>query len=220
MKTVRATAKFVLASLNRPVGEWRLKRLVADQGPTFDVEIGGRGRRAGWVVTNIGWDAPFYLDATRSWPFKPGTVRHLYSDNMIEHLTLDQCRSVLKHARAAMAPGGTIRLTTPDVESIARLYLSDDRADVDRMMHWHKNEGRLAEHPADLLRIYFTSWGHESGYLYDFSSLDSELRRAGFGDVRRCATSESDNPALRGLENRLDAEQEMQLVVEADACPV
>jgi hypothetical protein len=52
------------------------------------------------------------------------------------------------------------------------------------------------------------------GYLYDFDTLHAELIRAGFSDVKECGVGKSDDPELRGLDQRTE-EGPGQIAVEA-----
>lgn len=206
-----------IVAVHGPVGRARLRRALARPRQSFRLELGANARRADWLVTNASWRARYYLDATHPWPVEPGTVDLVFADNMIEHVTLSAGRDVLHHAHAALRPGGTIRLATPDIETAARLYLGEDEERAAAVIGMHRRLGRVAEHPVDLLRVPFTEFGHHLGYLYDEASLGDELKRAGFHDVRRCETGESRIPDLRNLENRLDEESLVQLILEADA---
>jgi predicted SAM-dependent methyltransferase len=213
----KSVVKAVLTAVNAPAGRRRLQRALDRAGAPLRLELGSNARRAGWVVTNVSWRARLHLDATLPWPVAAGTVDLVFADNMIEHLPLEAARAALHHARTALRPGGTIRLATPDVEAAARLYLGQNEEQAEGLMEMHRRAGRVAEHPVDILRIPFAEHGHHVGYLYDEASLSSELERAGFHGIRRCAAGESDRAELRGLENRTDAESFVQLILEADA---
>jgi predicted SAM-dependent methyltransferase len=214
---VKGLVKPVIVALNAPLARQRLRRELAQVSPPLRIELGGVAPRPGWVVTDANWDARLFLDATQPWPVDPGSVELIFGDNMIEHLVLDQARAFLRQAHAALRPGGTIRLATPDVEAAARYYLGEDEASATAVLGHYRQYGFVAEHPTDLLRVPFAEHGHHIGYLYDETSLSAELKRAGFHTIRRCATGESDDPALRGLENRTHEEALVQLIVEADA---
>jgi len=207
--------KSLVALVNRPLAKRRFRRAVSG-AHQLRLHVGAAtSRLPGWINTDAYWRASLYLDATRPWPVVPGSVSYVYGDNVIEHLTLPEGRRMLECAFRSLCRGGRIRLATPDVERMARIYLGEPAA-ADQLLAWHRSAGREAAHPVDLLRIYFTHWGHEAGYLYDFASLSQELRRAGFANVTRCGTGESADPVLRNLEARTDAEASIQLIVEAE----
>jgi predicted SAM-dependent methyltransferase len=138
-------------------------------------------------------------------------------DNVIEHFPLRVGRRVLRHARAALASGGAIRLATPDVERAARMYL--ERGDfVERALDRNREAGYEVHHPVDLLRVMFAEADHHLGFLWDEQALTTELSAAGFVHVKRCEVGDSDDPAFKGLESRTASEEALTtLVVEARA---
>ena len=213
----KTMVKKVIATANRPMATQRLHRAIReDEGPHKVVLGCGRVRPDGWLHTDIAWNAPMYLDATRPWPFPPNSVGRIYADNMIEHVPVAAGRSVLRHAFAALQPGGVIRLATPDVERIARLYLEGATEFNLRCMEHDRRTGYDVHYPVDLLRNVFTAAGHEVGYQFDYSILSAELEAVGFVDVKRCEAGESEDEELRGLELRAsDIEAARELIVEA-----
>lgn len=208
-----------LTRLNRVRARRRLLELLRQPVPPggYKIEIGaGPNRAEDWLATDVSWNCRYWLDGTERWPFPAGSVRYVYGDNVIEHLTLADNRLLFRNARAVMAPGGTVRLCTPDIGRLVDLYLADD-GHTKEVLDWHGREGHVAAHRVDLLRVAFTEYGHHLGYLWDIDSLSAELVRAGFVDPRRCEAGESRDPALRGLERRISSvEAETQLNIEAD----
>jgi predicted SAM-dependent methyltransferase len=167
----------------------------------------------GWIDTDYTWRAQHCLDVTRPWPVPACSIDFVYADQVIEHFPLHVGRAVLRHAFDALAPGGMIRLATPDVRRTAQLYL-EGGATCDEHLARHRRRGYAAEHPVDLLRVTFSENGHD--FCYDLESLTAELLQAGFVDVRRQEVGESDVPELRSLESRADpTEVATTLVVEA-----
>jgi predicted SAM-dependent methyltransferase len=167
----------------------------------------------GWIDSDISGAARCYLDAAEPWPMAPGALSHVFADDFIEHLTIDDGRRFLREALRALKPGGTIRLTTPDAERTARLYLEAPDDLLDR----HRRSGYRVEHRVDLIRIAFMENGHWLGQPYDDEALRAELLSAGFGNVRRCRAGESRDPVLQGLESRAEpVEDAVMLTLEAD----
>lgn len=212
---VRLTASG-LAFVNRPVAKARLAKLIRDNGGPFKVHVGcGRTVLDGWVNTDVTWRAKFHLDVTNPWPFARGTVSHIYADNVIEHLSLSSNRAFFHHALQALKEGGMLRLATPDVERRARCYLDEPAAAL-RQLERDREAGYPAHHKVDILRVLFQECGHSGGYLWDFESLSTELRRVGFGYLERQEAGCSSDVHLDGLEKRhRGIQREMELVVEA-----
>jgi predicted SAM-dependent methyltransferase len=213
---LRRSLKEVGYAGRRGAGSIRLRRFLATSSPPYRVELGARAtRREGWIPTDIWWRARYHLDATGPWPFAPGSVSHVYGDNMIEHVPIDGARALFRHAVKAMRPGGRIRLVTPDVERCARVYL--ERGDLARaQLEAHRGAGTRIEHYVDILRAVFVEYEHYRGYVWDFESLANELDAAGFTTIERCELENSADPVLCGLESRvLPVDRVTMLTVEA-----
>jgi predicted SAM-dependent methyltransferase len=215
-RAVRPLLTSALTSATLPLRSAHLHRELTRTSTALKINVGaGRTNLAGWINTDVTFRSRNHLDLTKPWPMPPGSVDLIYADNVIEHFSLPLARDVLRHARAALRPGGVIRLVTPDVERTARAYL-DDAALAQRHLERHRRAGYTVSHPVDLLRVVFAESGHHAGYLYDEQSLTAELAAAGYGLVRRCESGESDLADLRGLESRADETSRwLSLIVEA-----
>ncbi|WP_375001007.1 methyltransferase domain-containing protein [Aeromicrobium sp. CTD01-1L150] len=212
--TLRKVVRAAVLTINTPLARGRAKRAFAVAPRPFKLEIGGLSPREGWVVTNVNAVTRNYLDATSPWPLEAGAVSHVYSDNVIEHLTLEATRRMLREAHRCLVPGGVIRLITPDVRAHVEMYLSGEPALEDAAARHYRNLGLVVEHPIDVLRIPIGAFGHHEGYVFDFETLRIELESAGFTDVVRTPTGASDRPELSGLDVRT-SEGGAQLAVEA-----
>ncbi|HEX5910801.1 MAG TPA: methyltransferase domain-containing protein [Thermoleophilaceae bacterium] len=200
------------------VGAVRLRRLIAGTRPPYRLELGtNEVNHDGWIPTDVQWRARNYLDATGPWPFPEDSISHVYADNVIEHVSLDGARSLLREAARTMQPGGRIRLVTPDARRCAEVYLEGgERAEAQKDAH--RGAGTRVEHDVDILRGVFIEYEHRYGYAWDQEALTAELEAAGFTGVERCELGESDDPALGGLEWRvLPIDRETMLVLEARA---
>jgi predicted SAM-dependent methyltransferase len=173
------------------------------------VQIGsGDNRLPGWLNTDVD-----ILDALRPWPIDG--IDYVFADNVLEHLTLPGLRTVLANAHIAMRPGARIRVTVPDVEGPARIYLGGGQPLAD-VLERHRAAGYDIAYRQDVLRVIFCLNGHEAGYQWDEQSLTAEFVAAGFADVRRFGVGESDDATLRGLESRTaPIDDSFQLALEA-----
>jgi predicted SAM-dependent methyltransferase len=206
-------AKPAITAANKPFAKGRANRAFAAAQRPMKLEIAGNAPRAGWVVTNVGPTARNYLDACSRWPLEDGSCSFVFSDNMIEHVTLAMARTMLAETYRCLQPGGVTRIVTPDLRRHVELYLDGTGVD-DPIGRRYAAMGLTVEHPIDLIRIPIATFGHHIGYLYDFETLDHELRKAGFSDVRQVELGISEHPELCELDIR-PAEGAGQLVVEA-----
>lgn len=213
---VRSFVRSGVHSVNAPFAKARFRKEIARTKAPLRIEIGGHKPRDGWLVTNVNAVTRLYLDATRRWPLGADSVEYVFSDNVIEHLTLQAGRQMLLEAHRCMRPGGVIRTVTPDLRAHVDMYLHGRAELVNDVASHYRDIGLDVEYPIDLVRIPVAAFGHHSGYIYDFDTLAAELRRAGFNNVTRCELGQSEHQPLRGLDIRTN-EGGAQLAVEATA---
>lgn len=213
---LRDAVRSAVKNINEPFAKERFRKHYARRGGIVKLEIGGRRQRDGWLVTDVGPLAPLYLDVTHKWPVDSDSVDIIFSDNVIEHLSLSDGRKMLAEAQRCLKPGGVLRLVTPDLRAHIEIYSTGHSAlESPAALHYRRG-GQTVEHPLDLVRIPIASFGHHAGYVYDFESLSLELRNAGFKDVKRCQLGFSENKDLMGLDSRTDS-GEAQMAAEAIA---
>jgi predicted SAM-dependent methyltransferase len=142
----------------------------------------------GWCNTDL---RPFpgldlAMDATKPWPFHGLT--HVFAEHFIEHLAIDQAIDFLVAAGTALAPGGRMRLSTPNVEwVVATQYaLQRDGTEEERL------DGVLS------LNRAFHGWGHQ--FLWSQAMLALVLDAVGFEELEAFAYGESNDPEFRGIE--------------------
>lgn len=137
-----------------------------------------------------------YHDLSLSLPLHKNSVDFIYSSHFFEHLFKDDAAALLKSCARALKPGGTIRISIPDLAYAVSLY----------------GLGRKAE----MLDDYFFVEGKGSylarhKYMYDFQQIKEALEQAGFLDVIRCEYQCGKTPDIKVL----DVYPEVSLFVEA-----
>jgi SAM-dependent methyltransferase len=212
---VGTAARQALHAAKVPLATARLRKAIRTMARPIALELGARGARPGWLVTDTGGATPHHLDPGGRWPFEDGALSFVYADNVIEDLPLAQGRALLAEARRCLRPGGTLRLATPDIARHVELYLVGAPAISSAVASGYRSAGVAVEYPIDLVRAPIGGFGHHDGYVYDFEALADELQRAGFERVVQEPMGESDHPQLVGLERRSEPGADAQLVVEA-----
>lgn len=213
---LRPATRILVQNANAPLARMRLRRELHQAQRPIQLEIGGRVPRSGWIVTNVSALTSLYLDATRRWPLEDSSVKYVYSDNVIEHLSLDAGRAMLAETHRCLVPGGTVRIVTPDLRAHVDMYLQGGSMLDEGAARHYRELGLTVEHPIDLLRVPIASFGHHLGYIYDFETLAAELMLAGFHNPIRCELGESAHSPLAGIDVR-NHEGGAQLAVEATA---
>jgi predicted SAM-dependent methyltransferase len=169
------------------------------------LQIGaGSSRPVGWLNTDIEpGDGLAFLDATKRFPFEDGSLHYIFSEHVIEHLTYDEGKFMMAEAYRVLAPGGKMRISTPNLTRFIELFdknpSEEAKAYLVGKIGWHEwpNEPNAA---AIILNLQMSSWGHK--FMYDVATLGAALRRAGFQDVQEFEENISDDQHLSDLEER------------------
>ena len=171
--------------------------------PWTKLQLGaGSNPLNGWLNTDLQVDRDIlFADAAKPLPFPSQQFEYVYTEHMIEHLTYAQGREMLREIHRVLRDGGKLRIATPDLAFLVRLYQNDSGAREQEYISWavKRNCPELPHCSASVVNNFFQSWGHQ--YIYDEETLARTLLSCGFECVTRCAIGESDEPALRGLES-------------------
>jgi predicted SAM-dependent methyltransferase len=145
------------------------------------------------------------VDLRFGFPAPPSSVAFIFSEHVLEHLSLEDGLRLFADCQFALAPGGVMRIAMPDLRYIVDRYLGDWRDQI-----WLEESAyRVIDTPARMLNFALRSWGHR--YVYDLSEVSLRLNNAGFTVVEPQEFGQSSHPELKGLERRPDS----LLIVEA-----
>jgi predicted SAM-dependent methyltransferase len=159
------------------------------QGSLLRLHVGcGRSRLDGWI--NIDAQAlpgvDVVADVRSGLRFDADAAEAIFAEHFLEHLPLEDALAFLGDAHRVLAPGGWLRLSTPNLDWVWSTHYSLE-ADPPR-----KRDAAI------MLNRAFHGWRHQ--FLWNREMLDEALTAQGFDAVRWCAYGESDVPCLRGLE--------------------
>jgi hypothetical protein len=141
----------------------------------------------GWV--NIDLQAlpgvDLVADVTRGLEFTG--ARAIYAEHFLEHLAIGEALDFLSAAHRALAPGGWLRLSTPNLDWVWEThYRMGIPPDEKRLMALGLNRA-------------FQGWGHR--FLWNPELLEEALAGSGFPAVRWCRYGESELELFRGIEH-------------------
>ncbi len=79
-----------------------------------------------WVNLDLKSNTPFIraADISRGIPYPDQTFSVVYHSHLLEHLQKQEAFSFIQDCYRVLKPGGVIRIAVPDLEQIARSYLS------------------------------------------------------------------------------------------------
>lgn len=148
-----------------------------------------------------------YLDITERQPFPDGSFSFIYSEHLIEHVSLAAGIAHMKDCHRVLKPGGVMRIATPDLQFLLDYFsgtpLTPVQAGFLKEMMDEFHPGLPMSSPAILLNEFVRDWGHQ--FIYDREVLRQSMELAGFAEVVSCKVKESSHAPLHGLERHGNA---------------
>lgn len=157
-----------------------------------------------WVNLDIDGHPDIFVDLTKGLPFRDSSASLVFSEHVIEHLSLEEASFCIKELARVLAKDGTVRIATVDLDHIISKYHGDWED-----QKWVSTDGKDIHTRAQMLNACFYRWGHR--FIFNEEELRLLLISAGFTTVQRKAWGESDLPTLSNLERRADS----KLIIEA-----
>jgi predicted SAM-dependent methyltransferase len=181
------------------------------RNPVRKLQIGaGPNNFPGWLNTDYKpIEGQAYLDATARFPLPDKSFDYVFSEHVIEHFNYWEGLDMLRESFRIMKPGGRIRVVTPNLNQLVRLFQREKADDqyiqqkLQAVTYWPKT-------PDDaglILNLELHDWGHQ--FVYSPTLLRDSLSRAGFRNIRQYQVGESDDPNLVKIEGRLKTAEAM-----------
>lgn len=206
--------KRVLGRLTREARHNRWKRgrtetirkyLAANAVPKLHVGCGPMLLK-GWLNSDMEPDIAngvIYLDVTEPLPFPDGSLQYIYSEHVLEHVTLETTLAHFGECYRALRPGGVIRIAMPDLQFLLDYFKSKELTAVQQSFLEHTvgkfHPDVALKSPAMLLNDFLRRWGHQ--VIYDRQLLADLLKRVGFNPVVSCELQESRHTDLANMEH-------------------
>ena len=175
--------------------------LAGNPRPKLHLGCGGHVLK-GWLNSDLspGSTDVLGLDAASPFPFSADTFAYVYSEHVIGSLSLEGAAVMLDECFRVLAPGGRLRIVTPDLAFLTDLYGRDLSEMQKRYVEWFSAEtGSSRGEIGFVVNGYMRAWDLQ--VVYDARMLRDALAAAGFSDVTRRGLNESDHAALRDLAN-------------------
>ena len=126
-------------------------------------------------------------DLSYGLPLADGVADFVYSSHFLEHLFRKDAVYILKEMYRVLKPGGTLRISVPDLKYAIALYHSGDKEKMLSSYFFVEDDG---------------SYYARHKFMYDFEMLAEVLRSVGFQDIRRRCFRQGRTPDLKALDNR------------------
>jgi predicted SAM-dependent methyltransferase len=161
------------------------------------------------------------LDIGNPLPFEDGAVDWVYAEHLIEHVPLPVAIRWLTEVRRILAPGGLLRITTPDLAKYIEGYVAA-RGGSGGFFAKHRRRLRMMrvgpampERKAFMFNQIFYLYGHR--WIYDVDELRYALAAAGFAPeaLRECAFREGSRQDVAELDTTFRSDETIYVEVNA-----
>jgi predicted SAM-dependent methyltransferase len=196
---LRATAKRVTWLRRRPA----LVNTYLQSSSVRKLHLGcGPVVLSGWLNADLRprRDEQIYLDVTERFPFDDGTFDYILSEHMIGDLTYPEAGTMLAECYRILRPGGCLRISTPSLARLARLYSMSTVASPHQYVSWSVTNF-VAWADAPLEGLVINNLFQEHRFVYDHATLRHVLERAGFVGVTEHEFGRSPNAELNDVES-------------------
>lgn len=132
-----------------------------------------------------------YGDIVKGLPLGSETCMGIYCSHVLEHFCLDDFRKALINTRYILKTGGIFRLVLPDLAYYFRCYSENDSSDaaLNFMRETSLGESVRSRGIRGLMKEFLSNSRHR--WMWDYPSLDGELKQTGFGEIRRAEFGDS-----------------------------
>lgn len=185
----------------------KITRTYLRSHPVTKLHIGaGLNMRPDWLNTNW-YPIRFvqrhciFMDTTEPFPLPDASFDYVFTEHVIEHIPYLSGELMLRECFRVLKPGGTLRISTPDIAFLADLL----QPDLTPLQLRYIDEARsvlpddVPATPATVVNNFVRDWGHQ--FIYDRATLTTGLAAAGFTDIVPRPVNLSDDPELSGIEN-------------------
>ena len=157
-----------------------------------------------WLNTDIfPTGEEVYVDATKPFPFPDGSFQYVFSEHMIQAVPWEGGLAMLKECYRVLAPGGKLRIVSPNLAKFVQLLRENPDADAKRFMEAKMRFHGWPERPVTGAYIFnrqVRDWGHQ--FLYDPATLRKSFELAGFRQITEYRVDEKTDPVFRQVEIR------------------
>ena len=142
-----------------------------------------------------------YGDVTRGLPISTVSADRVYCSHVIEHLSYEDALKAFRETFRIMRPGAAFRGVMPDLRIEVQRYLDNERVDA---AHEFMRSTLLGEEsrPRGIKGLAVSFFGNsEHRWLWDISSLEFELTKVGFVEVRQAEFADYQDEQFAAVEH-------------------
>jgi predicted SAM-dependent methyltransferase len=167
----------------------------------FKINLGsGHWKLDGWVNVDIDLESQPDVGANLSagLPFLSGVASMMHTEDFIDQLELDKAAEFLRECHRILAPGGVLRVLTPDMRKLVDMYLNDPKQ-LKSMWNEFVGVPLALDTAGEIFNVGMRFAGHT--FLYDEETFKTLAASCGF-EARKVGYQQSEVPELCGLDLR------------------
>jgi len=160
------------------------KRKIANflKRESLKLELGSSVKKSGWVTIDLKRGADLHLNLVKAFPFPDESITEIHSEHLLEHLTLEEIKFLLKECFRVLKIGGEISFGVPDFARACRVYLLDkDRFYKEKF--WLSPSPNWCKSKLDELNFLIYADGYHK-FMFDKENGIQRLREVGFKECR------------------------------------
>jgi predicted SAM-dependent methyltransferase len=189
-----------------------------DASPTLQIQ---KTPVIGWILKRqLGQQFDPHVrfgDITKGLPgIKEGSADGVYCSHVLEHMSLEDFRKALTNTYKILKKGGRFRIILPDLEPLIRDYIADkEKNDPDASLTFISRTLMGSEtRPRGIKNLGRHLFGYlKHLWLWDYESIEKELRKVGFSNIRKCEFNDSEDEMFKLVES----EERFKLCVKYEA---
>lgn len=142
-----------------------------------------------------------YGDILRGLPVEPESCKGIYCSHVLEHLSREDLGLALRNTFILLKYDGIFRFVVPDLRFYASRYLGDASADsaVTFMEDTRLGQKRRDKGLTGFIAEWLGNTRHR--WMWDYPSIEAELKKAGFRHIRRAYYHDSDDTMYLKVED-------------------
>ena len=145
----------------------------------------GENAHADFINIDYQWRPNVELcwDITKGMPFEDNSMKGIFTEHCLEHLTFQQCRALIGEFHRILFPGSIVRIIVPNAELYIDLYQKEKQGE--RVDFPYVTEQDLIDGFSPMMainRVFRQNGDHL--YAYDARTLTMMLGKEGYKDIR------------------------------------
>jgi SAM-dependent methyltransferase len=143
-------------------------------------------------------------DIVKGLPERPDSCDGVYCSHILEHLAYNDFLAALRNTYTILKPGGTFRAVVPDLRSAVENYIqSFDKLDSPASVLMRNTMLGVEDRAKGLSSTMKNIYGNSKHlWMWDYKSLEFELKKAGFVNIRPCQFGDSEDLMFQHVEEK------------------